>query len=66
MAFGKKKSAAAPEAPAKPARVRHSKPTPPPAPVMDAPPVLAAEDEAALRDQYKGGRTWPPSHDEEW
>lgn len=59
--------------PVKPSRSR--KPSPPEPPVLDAPPVLDSADEAPalgpadeadLRDQYKGGRTWPPSHDEEW
>lgn len=66
MAFGKKTKTAAPAAPSKPARARKSKPTPPPAPEIEPAPVLAPEDEAELREKYKGGRTWPPSHDEEW
>lgn len=79
MAFGRNRKTAdstavanpAPEAespaatPVKPARTR-GKPTPPEPPTFDAPPTLAPEDEATVREQYKGGRTWPPTHDEEW
>lgn len=82
MAFGKKTKTADEAPAAKPTRARRSKPTPPPAPEIEPAPELSLDDlpagwvaratwtepevEAAVRDQYRGGRTWPPSHDEEW
>lgn len=27
---------------------------------------LAPSEDSALRDRYRGGHTWPPTHDEEW